>query len=251
MKENKGLSAITIILTILVIILAGYIIYEKLDSKEVTTNNTSENLNDDSTTTDEDTTNNVNEITSINDFPTKNDSSVLAYGNIFDLASSVDLNTNFKNKVVTIGNVDFTFNCEDTYGDTDMCIDTKISVNNKEIYNYEFLYDCYDDYTGTPFLLMTDKYIIFNATLSGIGTDTIYIYKTDGTLVRKIEDTADIIMFDEETSEETDVQMRLYNGKLYYVSTKDYETAIFNYYDFTTNTITKIEEFSAWTNQQA
>jgi hypothetical protein len=79
----------------------------------------------------------------------------------------------------------------------------------------------------------------------------MYIYKVDGTLVRKIDDIADILILDETTGEQTDVQIKLYNGKLYYVSIKDYETALLNYYDFDTNTITEIEEFSAWTNQQA
>jgi hypothetical protein len=184
----------------------------------------------------------INKITNINDFPKNNDSSVIVYGNLYTIA---DVNpTNLQSKIVNIGNVYFNFESIDNI--------VTITVNNNTIYThrYEIDGDTEENDYGYPFILMTDKYIVINETWKGIGTDTLNIYKTDGTLVRTIEDTADILMLDD-NYEEVDVQIKLYKNKLYFVSITDYETAKLNYYDFATDEIKEIDEFSAWTNQQA
>lgn len=229
MKKNILIT----VLTILIVIFLGIIVY----TYKVKPNNNSNNSYSDK-----------NGIKSLSDYPLNNDNDVKTYY-LEDLVtdSKIDLNTNFKKTAFTSKNgIKYSLTCTDylennsNNGDYEQfvnCDNVKIEV---EGFNTSFDYSPNEFGCGNAsYILLANNYLI-NQASSGCGDGgPITVYDKDG---RKV--------FEEEYSEYmyNDVgQLKIKNNVLYYLTYPDWNSdkLYFTSYDLSTNEKKVIETIEA------
>ena len=166
------------------------------------------------------------------EFPTKNDTSVIVYGDIHEYLNSedkqkiMDLVNNYQNITLTKQNIIFNFSCSDYNLEEQFCYEETININNK--FNISFSLD--RGSSEQTFFLITNKYIIVQKSNSAIMDGNIEIYDYDGKLLKTIENTTNYLVVHGEHCEylyggDISYNVRLVNNKLHYIdSSATYKT---------------------------
>lgn len=240
-KNSKGLIVLVIILTILVLGLGGYLVYDKVLSKTIKSD-FSQNQNDSTETKAKNNT-----ISSIEDFPNSNDNTVILSGDIFALAKETLTEkeykefsewTNFRNINFELKNNQFSLNCEE-YDSIVESICTSKSVNINSKINLSF--SDYTDYTGL-YLMITNNYYIVQ-TGNDIGSGNIEIYDKNGALLKTIANIVYNFSYNKKTIQS---QIKIVNNRLYFVIDNNCNFSL-NFIELNDNNleINKLDSFKA------
>lgn len=139
--ENKKMFYLVIVLSVLVVVLGGYIVYDKVMS----TDNNSDEINNDIGN------NNINYISGyLLDMMNENDKNKL------------DENVNYQNVQISVDDLSFTFNCTGFGGAPgDYCYHTEILLNGNKVHEYDTVLG---DINTNPYIITTEKYLMVQRT---------------------------------------------------------------------------------------
>ena len=237
-NKNSGLIALVIILCLLLLGTGGYIVYDKVLSKEEPSSNRTTN-----TTQVEDT----NKITTISDFPIEADregeNNVLLNStleNIFTRLEDVPgSSSNGYDYSFTYNGVTYSAICDESFTDSPGCKRMTLKVNDITVYSNQ---------SDNPLLIVTTDNIIVRATNVDNSLGSLYILNKNGVLQKTISSVVGWYK-DGLLNKDTDVVIN--NNILYYIKSKTTSTLSLNYillYDseLTEKTIEEFESTIGW-----
>lgn len=191
-------------------------------------------------------------------FPTKNDDSVLFYGDVEefideDIKKSLEMYSDYKNVVYEINGFNFEESCTDyleQYSDgPSYCENSEMTINGKIKINFSL----YLPYSERKFIMITPENVIVQKGLGPITEGDIEIYDYEGNMIKKIETTTNYLVLRGNNCEtlydsNREYNIKLIDNKIHYIDAS--ERAIYKTFDLKTFEENIIGTINASTSQQ-